>query len=81
MFPWSVFVDLGLVPSPIPGIVQGILPPLLLAILFVLLPFVLYGVISAFLRIHCLTVLCSFGVVRMYTEEIPHVFECISEVS
>ncbi|KAJ7495963.1 DUF221 family protein [Mycena galericulata] len=30
-------------PKPIPGIVQGIIPPLLLAILFVILPFILRG--------------------------------------
>ncbi|RDB24859.1 Uncharacterized protein RSN1 [Hypsizygus marmoreus] len=30
-------------PSPIPGIIQGILPPVLLAILFSLLPFILRG--------------------------------------
>ena len=30
-------------PKPLPGFVQGVLPPLFLAILFLLLPFVLKG--------------------------------------
>ena len=70
-----------LAPSPIPAIVQGILPPLLLAILFALLPLVLYGENFAICYVSvCLTMLCSFGVVRMYTKEIAHVFERVSEV-
>ena len=28
-------------PNPVPGIIQGILPPLLLTLLFVILPFIL----------------------------------------
>ena len=55
VFLWLLFVDLELVPTPTPGIVQGILLPLLLAILFVLFPFVLYGGNSAFLHMYLLS--------------------------
>lgn len=30
-------------PAPLPGLIQGVLPPIFLAILFLLLPFILKG--------------------------------------
>lgn len=32
-----------LAPHPVPGLVQGVLPPVLLAVLFLFLPFILRG--------------------------------------
>jgi hypothetical protein len=39
----GIVSDSLLAPSPAPGIIQGVLPPLLLAILFAVLPFILRG--------------------------------------
>jgi hypothetical protein len=40
----AVFIDCTVIaPTPLPGIIQGVLPPVLLAVMFIILPMILRG--------------------------------------